>query len=82
MVAKDNESTLASIAGHKRNGRPALPLICSEWGFCSIQVTPEQQADYVLRTHRSNLLSGVPVTAWYEWRELCRVPPIAKPITG
>jgi hypothetical protein len=68
-VAKDNESTLAFIAGHKRKGRPALPLICSEWGFSSIQVTPEQQADYVLRTHLSNLLSGVPVTVWYEWRD-------------
>ena len=41
----------------------------SEWGFSSIQVTPEQQARYALRTHLSNVLSGVPVTEWYEWRD-------------
>jgi hypothetical protein len=68
-VAKDSESTLAFIAGHKRKGRPALPLICSEGGFSSIQVTLERQADYVFRTHLSNLPSGVPGTTWYEWRE-------------
>jgi hypothetical protein len=69
LVAKVNESTLAFIAGPKRERWPVLPQICSEWGFSSIQVTPEQQADDVLRTHRSNLLSGVPVAAWHEGRE-------------
>jgi hypothetical protein len=48
MVAKDNESTLAFIAGHKRNGRPALPLNCSEWGFSSIQGAADSEAHYGL----------------------------------
>jgi hypothetical protein len=68
-VMDDNEAALAFIAGHTGKGRLAPPLICSEWGFSSIQVTPEQQANYVLRTHLSNILSGVPVTIWYEWRD-------------
>jgi hypothetical protein len=68
-VMRDNEASLAFISEHTREGRPPLPLICSEWGFSSLQVTPDQQADYVLRTHLSNLLSGVPVTIWYEWRD-------------
>ena len=65
----DNKSALAFIAEQTGKGRLAPPLICSEWGFSSIQVTPEQQASYVLRTHLSNILSGVPVTIWYEWRD-------------
>jgi hypothetical protein len=68
-VMRDNEASLAFIAEHAREDRPPLPLICSEWGFSSFQVTPDRQADYVLRTHLSNLLSGVPVTIWYEWRD-------------
>lgn len=68
-VMKDNTSALSFIAEHTRKGQHPLPLICSEWGFSSSEVTPEQQADYVMRMHLSNLLSGVPVTIWYEWRD-------------
>jgi polysaccharide biosynthesis protein PslG len=68
-VMDANKAALAFIAGHTSIDRLAPPLICSEWGFSSIQVTPEQQANYALRTHLSNILSGVPVTIWYEWHD-------------
>src|SRR5260370_35879891 len=48
---------------------PAPPLICSEWGYNSAELTEEQQAAHVLRTQLYNLLSGIPITVWYEWRD-------------
>jgi hypothetical protein len=68
-VMQDNVSAAAFIAGYRTAGQAALPMICSEWGYNTLEITRERQADYVLRTHLSNLLSGVGTTIWYEWRD-------------
>jgi hypothetical protein len=68
-VMPDNARASIYVAGNRQQSQPALPLICSEWGYNSVELTEEQQATYVLRTHLSNLLSGIPVTVWYEWRD-------------
>jgi hypothetical protein len=68
-VMPDNARASRYVARNGRQSQPALPLICSEWGYNSVELTEEQQATYVLRTHLSNLLSGIPVTVWYEWRD-------------
>jgi hypothetical protein len=49
------------------SNRKKLALVVSEWGYTEAMLSPERQADYVLRTYLSNLLSGVPITIWYEW---------------
>lgn len=52
-----------------RTGNKHLKYVCSEWGYAPPLVTPEQQAAYPLRAHLSNLLSDVPMTIWYEWKD-------------
>jgi hypothetical protein len=70
-VTRNNESAAAFVASRAPAAprRFILPLICSEWGYNTLELGKKQQADYVLRTHLSNLLSGVAVTIWYEWRD-------------
>jgi polysaccharide biosynthesis protein PslG len=68
-VMADNARAAEFVADNTPKDRSRLRLICSEWGFNSVDLTEQQQAAYVVRTHLSNLLSGVPVTVWYEWRD-------------
>lgn len=68
-VMQDNAKASAFIAQFVSQGKATLPLVCSEWGYNTHDLTPGLQAAYVLRTHVSNLLSGVPLTVWYEWRD-------------
>ena len=68
-VMADNRRAAEFVASNTPAGRSRLPLICSEWGFNSLEVTEREQATYVVRMHLSNLLSGVPVTVWYQWRD-------------
>lgn len=46
-----------------------LPLISSEWGYSLTWVSPEQQAAYFVRLSLLNLLNGLPMSIWYEWRD-------------
>ena len=39
------------------------------WGYSLTEVTPEQQAGYVLRSLVVNGIAGVPLSIWYEWRD-------------
>lgn len=65
-VQADNVRSLAWLK--ERTGRD-IAYDCSEWGYAEPLVTARQQADYPLRAHLSNLLSGVPLTVWYEWKD-------------
>lgn len=51
-----------------------LPIIDGEWGYSMTDVTPEQQADFALRMHLSNLLAGVPLSILYEWQDTADTP--------
>jgi hypothetical protein len=68
-VMADNARAADFVAGNTPRDRAPLPLMCSEWGFNSRDLSEQEQANYVVRTHLSNLLSGVPVTVWYQWRD-------------
>lgn len=46
-----------------------LPLISSEWGYSLTWVSPGQQAAYFVRLSLLNLLNGLPMSIWYEWRD-------------
>ena len=47
-----------------------MPIINSEWGYASATkgVTPERQAVLSVRMHLANLLNGIPISIWYDWK--------------
>ncbi|MBI5008701.1 MAG: cellulase family glycosylhydrolase [Bacteroidia bacterium] len=47
-----------------------IPIISSEWGYASATkgVSLEKQASFIVRMQLSNLLYGVPVSVWYDWK--------------
>jgi polysaccharide biosynthesis protein PslG len=48
-----------------------IPIISGEWGYSSNKVTGvslEKQADFIARQQLSNLLQGVPISIWYDWK--------------
>lgn len=57
------------IKKYSSDGRD-IPVISSEWGYSSATkgVTPEKQAAYIVRMQLANLLYGVPLSIWYDWK--------------
>ncbi len=49
--------------------REIPPVLVTEWGFSLTEVSPEEQAAFLLRSFLLNSLSGVPISIWYEWRD-------------
>ena len=47
-----------------------VPVISSEWGYASATkgVSLETQAAFVVRMQLANLLYGVPLSIWYDWK--------------
>jgi hypothetical protein len=68
-VVEDYAAIRAYIAKNTPPGRKILPIINSEWGYSLSEVTPEQQAAYVIRSFVIDRLSGIPVSIWYEYRD-------------
>lgn len=47
-----------------------IPIVSGEWGYSTAWkgLSPERQAEYIVRQQLSNLLSGVPLSIWYDWK--------------
>jgi polysaccharide biosynthesis protein PslG len=47
-----------------------IAILSGEWGYSSDgkDVTPERQAAYLVRQQLVNLLCGVPLSIWYDWK--------------
>ncbi|HEV2329293.1 MAG TPA: DUF4838 domain-containing protein [Verrucomicrobiae bacterium] len=47
-----------------------IPIVSGEWGYSTSwkKVSPERQAEYAVRQQLSNLLNGVPLSIWYDWK--------------
>jgi hypothetical protein len=47
-----------------------IPIISGEWGYSSNTkgVSPETQAAFIARQQLANLLAGVPISIWYDWK--------------
>jgi hypothetical protein len=47
-----------------------MPIISSEWGYASATrgISFETQAAYVVRMQLANLLFGIPISIWYDWK--------------
>jgi hypothetical protein len=50
--------------------RKAIPILSGEWGYSSNRkgVSLETQAQFAVRQQLSNLLNGVPLSIWYDWK--------------
>lgn len=51
-----------------------IPLVSSEWGYSAVNVTEEQQGQYLARQWLSNLAEGVRLSIWYDWHDDGRDP--------
>jgi hypothetical protein len=47
-----------------------MPIISGEWGYSTFTkgVSLETQAAFVVRQQLANLLAGVPLSIWYDWK--------------
>ena len=50
--------------------KKALPIISGEWGYASHTkgVSLDIQAAFLVRQQLSNLLNGIPLSIWYDWK--------------
>jgi hypothetical protein len=51
-------------------GKKTVPIISGEWGYSTKAhgVSPETQAAYLVRQQLFNLLNGVKLSIWYDWK--------------
>ena len=59
------------LQGMISQGAPAgkkIPVICSEWGYSDMSFGEVTQSQYLAREYLSNLMAGVPLTIWYDWK--------------
>ena len=68
-AAPDFARLRSLIAKDAPAGR-TIPIISGEWGYstCIKGVSLERQANYIARQQLSNLLNGVPLSIWYDWK--------------
>lgn len=57
----------SSAASDKKK---SIPILCGEWGYSTFTggVSMETQAAYAARQQLSNLLEGIPLSIWYDWK--------------
>ena len=70
-AASDYQKLLALIeryAPPAKKGR--IPILSGEWGYstCKRGVSLETQAAFAARQQLANLLNGVPLSIWYDWK--------------
>ncbi|MBI5688016.1 MAG: cellulase family glycosylhydrolase [Verrucomicrobia bacterium] len=58
------------IAKYAPAGKRNLPVISGEWGYATHDkgVSLDTQAAFIARQQLANLLDGVPLSIWYDWK--------------
>jgi hypothetical protein len=53
-----------------------IPIVSGEWGYSTAWKgeSPERQGEYIVRQQLSNLLNGMPLSIWYDWKNDGRDP--------
>ena len=69
MIDDYKTKVIPFVATATPKGQNLLPIVSGEWGYTTAKSNKDQHAAYVLRTHLVNLLSGIPLSIWYEWRD-------------
>ncbi len=69
-AAEDYAKLRELIRRHAPDGRKELPIISGEWGYASHTkgVALETQAAFIVRQQLANLLAGIPISIWYDWK--------------
>lgn len=69
-AAEDYAKLRALIAKYAPTKKKNLPIISGEWGYASHTrgVSLETQAAFAARQQLANLLAGVPLSIWYDWK--------------
>jgi hypothetical protein len=67
-VAKDFARLRELIKQYAPAGK-TIPILSGEWGYATVDgISLETQAGYIARMQLSNLLNGVPLSIWYDWK--------------
>lgn len=69
LLADYQNKVLPFLAKYTPPGKAPLTIVSGEWGYTTAKASKDQQSAYLLRTHLVNLLSGVPLSIWYQWRD-------------
>jgi len=58
------------IQRYAPDGKKGMPILSGEWGYATHDkgVSLEKQAAFAARQQLSNLLAGVPLSIWYDWK--------------
>lgn len=58
------------IRKYTPEGKSVIPIISGEWGYNTSTrgVSLETQAAYIVRMQLSNMLYGIPLSVWYDWK--------------
>jgi hypothetical protein len=69
-AAADYRRLRRLIERHAPAAKRQMPILSGEWGYASHTrgVSLEMQAAYLARQQLANLLAGVPVSIWYDWK--------------
>lgn len=47
----------------------SIPIVSGEWGFSAVDMSVDQQAQYLVRQFLINMMSGVKLSIWYDWHD-------------
>ncbi|HUA65422.1 MAG TPA: DUF4838 domain-containing protein [Alphaproteobacteria bacterium] len=69
-TAASDFARLRSLIAHYAPAGKTIPILSGEWGYSTSWkgVSEQRQADYAVREQLSNLLNGVPLSIWYDWK--------------
>jgi polysaccharide biosynthesis protein PslG len=69
-AASDYQKLRALIGRCAPAGKTFIPILSGEWGYSTFKkgVSLETQAAFAARQQLSNLLNGVPLSIWYDWK--------------
>ena len=69
-AAEDYGKLRDLIARHAPPGKASIPILSGEWGYATHQrgVSLETQAAFLVRQQLANLMEGIPVSIWYDWK--------------
>ncbi|MGC8744693.1 MAG: cellulase family glycosylhydrolase [Verrucomicrobiia bacterium] len=69
-VAADYAKLRKMIERYASPGKRSIPIISGEWGYATHTkgVSLETQAAYIVRQQLVNLMLGVPISIWYDWK--------------
>jgi polysaccharide biosynthesis protein PslG len=58
------------IDRYSAGGKSKIPVISSEWGYASATkgISVSVQASFIVRMQLANLLYGIPLSIWYDWK--------------